>query len=150
VGGTFTDLVYYEIDGESGAMESFRTEKAHTTPPDFEKGVLDTLDKAGVDYAAIDFFAHGTTVVINALTERKGARTGLITTYGFRDVLEIARGNRPDFFNLRYRKPEPFVPRYLRREIRERMSCKGEVLAELRLDDLAPIKIGRASWRERV
>ena len=139
VGGTFTDLVYYEIDGESGAMESFRTEKAHTTPPDFEKGVLDTLDKAGLDYAAIDFFAHGTTVVINALTERKGARTGLITTHGFRDVLEIARGNRPDFFNLRYRKPEPFVPRYLRREIRERMSCKGEVLAELRLDDLAPI-----------
>ncbi len=139
VGGTFTDLVYYEIDGESGAMESFRTEKAHTTPPDFEKGVLDTLDKAGLDYAAIDFFAHGTTVVINALTERKGARTGLITTYGFRDVLEIARGNRPDFFNLRYRKPKPFVPRYLRREVRERMSWKGEILAELRLDDLTPI-----------
>ena len=139
MGGTFTDLVYYEFDEESGVMDPFRTEKAHTTPPDFEKGVLDSLDKAGLDYAAIDFFAHGTTVVINALTERKGARTGLITTYGFRDVLEIARGNRPDFFNLRYRKPEPFVPRYLRREIRGRMSYKGEVLAELRLDDLAPI-----------
>ena len=78
-------------------------------------------------------------MVINALTERKGARTGLITTYGFRDVLEIARGNRPDFFNLRYRKPEPFVPRYLRREVRERMSCKGDILAELRLDDVPPI-----------
>ena len=139
MGGTFTDLVYYEIDEESGSIQSFRTEKAHTTPPDFEAGVLDTLDKAGLDYTAIDFFAHGTTVVINALTERKGARTGLITTHGFRDVLEIARGNRPDFFNLRYRKPKPFVPRYLRREIRERMSYKGEVLAELRLDDLPPI-----------
>ncbi|MDE0284229.1 MAG: hydantoinase/oxoprolinase family protein [Gammaproteobacteria bacterium] len=139
VGGTFTDLVYYEIDEESGAMQLFRAEKAHTTPPDFEKGVLDTLEKAGLDYAGIEFFAHGTTVVINALTERKGARTGLITTYGFRDVLEIARGNRPDFFNLRYRKPEPFVPRYLRREVRERMSCKGEVLAELRLEDLPPV-----------
>ena len=139
MGGTFTDLVYYEIDDESGAIQSFRTEKAHTTPPDFEKGVLDTLDKAGLDYAAIEFFAHGTTVVINALTERKGARTGLITTYGFRDVLEIARGNRPDFFNLRYRKPEPFIPRYLRREVRERMSCKGEVLSKLRLEDLPPV-----------
>ena len=98
MGGTFTDLVYYEIDEESGAIQLFRTEKTHTTPPDFEKGVLDTLDRAGLDYADIEFFAHGTTVVINALTERKGARTGLITTYGFRDVLEIARGNRPDFF----------------------------------------------------
>ncbi len=139
VGGTFTDLVYYEIDEDSGAIQSLRTEKAHTTPPNFEAGVLDTIDQAGLDYAAIEFFAHGTTVVINTLTERKGARTGLITTCGFRDVLEIARGNRPDFFNLRYRKPRPFVPRYLRREIRERMSCKGEVLAELRLEDLAPV-----------
>ena len=139
VGGTFTDLVYYEIDEESGAIQSLGSEKAHTTPPDFEKGVLDTLDRAGLDAAAIDFFAHGTTVVINALTERKGARTGLITTHGFRDVLEIARGDRPDFFNLRYRKPEPFVPRYLRREIRGRMSCRGEVLSELRLDDLPPV-----------
>ena len=139
MGGTFTDLVYYEIDDESGAIQLFRTEKTHTTPPDFEKGVLDTLDRAGLDYSAIEFFAHGTTVVINALTERKGARTGLITTYGFRDVLEIARGNRPDFFNLRYRKPEPFIPRHLRREVRERMSCKGEVLSELRLEDLPPV-----------
>ena len=139
MGGTFTDLVYYEIDEESGAIQLFRTEKTHTTPPDFEKGVLDTLDRAGLDYADIEFFAHGTTVVINALTERKGARTGLITTYGFRDVLEIARGNRPDFFNLRYRKPEPFIPRYLRREVRERMSCRGEVLGELRLEDLPPV-----------
>ena len=139
MGGTFTDLVYYEFDDEAGTIQSFRTEKVHTTPPNFEKGVLDTLDKAGLDYTAIEFFAHGTTVVINALTERKGARTGLITTCGFRDVLEIARGNRPDFFNLRYRKPKPFVPRHLRREIRGRMSYKGEVLTELRLDDLPPI-----------
>lgn len=139
VGGTFTDLVYYEIDEAAGAIQTFRTEKAHTTPPNFEAGVLDTLAKAGLDYAAIEFFAHGTTVVINMLTERTGARTGLITTHGFRDVLEIARGNRPDFFNLRYRKPEPFVPRYLRREVKGRMSCKGEVLAELRLEDLAPV-----------
>jgi len=77
--------------------------------------------------------------VINALTERKGVKTGLITTKGFRDILEIARGNRPDFFNLRYQKPEPFVPRYLRREISERLSYKGEVLEPLALDELSPI-----------
>lgn len=139
VGGTFTDLVYYEIDGESGAIQSLKTEKAHTTPPDFEKGVLDTLSKADIEYADIGFFAHGTTVVINALTERKGVKTGLITTCGFRDVLEIARGNRPDFFNLRYRKPKPFVPRYLRREIKERVSYKGEILTQLNLDELPSI-----------
>ncbi|MFQ5972326.1 MAG: hydantoinase/oxoprolinase family protein, partial [Alphaproteobacteria bacterium] len=73
-------------------------------------------------------FAHGTTVVINTLTERKGAKTALITTRGFRDVLEIGRGNRPDLFNLRFRKPEPFVPRYLRREIDERTDHRGRVL----------------------
>ncbi|MCH1928097.1 hydantoinase/oxoprolinase family protein, partial [Shewanella sp. C31] len=69
---------------------------------------------------------HGTTVVINAITERRGARVGLITTEGFRDVLEIARGDRPDFFNLLYRKPPPFVPRYLRREVPGRMTYRGE------------------------
>ncbi len=72
------------------------------------------LAKGGIDPAAVDFLAHGTTVVINAMTERKGVKVGLITTKGFRDTLEIARGNRPDFFNLHYRKPAPFVPRYLR------------------------------------
>ena len=63
--------------------------------------------KGGVDPKSVDFLAHGTTVVINALTERKGVKVGLITTEGFRDTLEIARGNRPDFFNLHYEKPKP-------------------------------------------
>ncbi|MYE84996.1 MAG: hydantoinase/oxoprolinase family protein, partial [Gammaproteobacteria bacterium] len=128
VGGTFTDLVYYEVDRTSGRIAVLNTVKTHTTPPNFEEGVLAAIDKAALDQGSIAFFAHGTTVVINALTERKGAKTGLITTLGFRDVLEIARGDRPDFFNLRYAKPKPFVPRYLRREVSERMSHKGEVL----------------------
>ena len=139
VGGTFTDLVYFDIDPATGHVKSVETEKAHTTPPNFEKGVSDAFEKANVSLIDVDFFAHGTTVVINALTERKGVKTGLITTRGFRDILEIARGNRPDFFNLRYQKPEPFVPRYLRHEVSERMSYKGEVLEALALSELGPI-----------
>ena len=117
VGGTFTDIVCFELDEVTGES-SVVTAKSDTTPPDFERGVLNVIEKAGVDPASIDFIAHGTTVVINALTERKGVRVGLITTEGFRDTLEIARGNRPDFFNLHYKKPAPFVPRYLRRDAR--------------------------------
>src|SRR6188508_1662931 len=94
VGGTFTDLVAFETASD-GTLRVV-TAKADTTPPDFEQGVLDVLGKAGVSPAEIGFLAHGTTVVINALTERKGVTVGLITTKGFRDTLEIARGNRPD------------------------------------------------------
>src|SRR5262249_49859509 len=92
-----------------------------------------------VDPADISFFAHGTTVVINALTERKGVVTGLITTEGFRDSLEIARGNRPDFFNPMYEKPAPFVPRYLRREVPGRMSYRGDERQPLDLSVLPAI-----------
>ena len=139
VGGTFTDLVYFEINADDGTVTSLNSVKAHTTPPNFEKGVLQAIDKAKLDYSNIDVFAHGTTVVINALTERKGVKTGLITTKGFRDILEIARGNRPDFFNLRYQKPKPFVQRYLRREISERMNFKGEILEPICLNGLEDI-----------
>ena len=130
VGGTFTDLVYFETDDATG-QQSIRTAKVHTTPPNFEEGVLNVLAKGKVDVSAVAFFAHGTTVVINALTERKGVKTALITTEGFRDVLEIARGNRPDFFNLMYEKPKPFVPRRLRREVAGRMNYRGEETAPL-------------------
>jgi len=138
VGGTFTDLVCFEIDSATGDSRVL-TAKADTTPPDFEQGVLNVLEKGGVDPAGVDFLAHGTTVVINALTERKGVKVGLISTEGFRDTLEIARGNRPDFFNLHYRKPEPFVPRHLRRELKERTSYKGEEITPLDLSALPAI-----------
>jgi N-methylhydantoinase A len=124
VGGTFTDLVYFTLDPETGGQEIV-TAKADTTPPDFERGVMDVLRKGDLALAGIAFLAHGTTLVINALTERKGVRTALITTEGFRDVLEIARGNRPDFFNLHYVKPPPFVPRSLRREVGGRLEQTG-------------------------
>ena len=137
VGGTFTDLVYLDIAADN--VQRIGTAKSDTTPPDFEKGILDVLRLAKLDAAAVDFLAHGTTVIINALTERKGARTGLITTEGFRDVLEIARGNRPDFFNLDYRKPKPFVPRFLRKELPGRISYKGEETRPLDLSGLPAI-----------
>jgi N-methylhydantoinase A len=132
IGGTFTDLVY--LDEDTGDV---RVAKAPTTPRDFAQGILDTLNKAErLDTARTAFFVHGTTVVINALTERKGVKTGLITTRGFRDVLEIQRSNRPDIYNMYYSKPKPFVPRHLRAEVTERVNYKGEVLTPLDGDEL--------------
>ena len=133
VGGTFTDLVYVTETGEIGFS------KSSTTPPNFEEGVLNVLEKSKIDLGEISTFIHGTTVIINALTERKGVKTGLITTKGFRDVLEIARGNRPDLFNARYQKPKPIVPRRLRREAEERLNHKGEIITPLNTDLLAEI-----------
>ena len=131
IGGTFTDLVYLdEASGETGVF------KTSTTPHDFARAVLLTLRKAGFELPATRFFIHGSTVVINALTERKGARTGLITTSGFRDVLEITRANRPDLYNMYYTKPKPFVPRQFRLEVRERMNCRGEELLPLNQEDV--------------
>ena len=131
IGGTFTDLVAIDEAG------NLILEKAHTTPPNFDQGVLDVLEKSGINAQSIDAFFHGTTTIINALTERKGAKTALITTKGFRDILELARGNRPDLFNLVFEKPAPFVPRYLRREVTERISYRGEVLTPLCDADIA-------------
>lgn len=139
VGGTFTDLVYYRTDAERGGVSIVGVEKSDTTPPNFEQGVLNVIRKAGLDASQFDFFAHGCTVVINALLSRNGAKTALITTRGFRDVLEIGRGNRPDLFNFRFRKPEPFVPRYLRYEITERLNPYGEAVTPLALDELPAI-----------
>src|SRR3954464_10105072 len=138
VGGTFTDLVHLRTDPETGHQDII-TAKSDTTPPNFEQGVLDVIAKSGVSTADIGFLVHGTTVVINALTERKGVTTGLITTEGFRDSLEIARGNRPDFFNLHYVKPPPFVPRHLRREGPARLAHDGRERLPLDLSGLREI-----------
>jgi N-methylhydantoinase A len=138
VGGTFTDVVYFSTDPDTGA-QTVVTAKSDTTPPDFERGVLDVLARTGVALDEIAFLAHGTTLVINALTERKGVTTGLITTEGFRDSLEIQRGNRPDYFNLHYEKPAPFVPRALRRELPGRLAQDGRERQPLELECLPAI-----------
>jgi N-methylhydantoinase A len=133
IGGTFTDLVYVTSDGEVG------TAKSHTTPAQYEKGVMDVIMAKHISPSEFVSFVHGTTIVINAITERKGAKAALLTTEGFRDILEIGRGTRPDFFNLEYRKPKPFVSRYLRREVPERISYKGVETRPLDLSGLPAI-----------
>ena len=135
VGGTFTDLISY--DDASGAVVF---SKSLTTVDDQSIGVLDAIgmaEQSGLGVDGIGFFVHGGTTVINAITERKGVKTALVTTAGFRDVLEIGRGNRPDLYNLRTRTPAPFVPRHLRFEVRERMNASGQVLQALDEEDVA-------------
>lgn len=130
IGGTFTDVVYIDDNNH------FRVGKSNTTPPKFEEGVINSIENCSIDFKQIDTFIHGTTVIINAITERKGVKAGLITTKGFRDVLEIARGNRPHLFNILYKKPSPFIERYLRYEASERVNYKGEILIPLDLNDI--------------
>lgn len=129
IGGTFTDLVALGGDG-------LELTKAPTTPDDFADGVLNSIDKSAFDTSSVNQFIHGTTVVINAITEREGVDTALITTEGFRDVLDITRANRPDMYNFQYDKPEPFVKRRNRWEVEERVDADGNVLTELSEDDV--------------
>jgi N-methylhydantoinase A len=134
IGGTFTDLVYFnEATGDLG------TAKSLTTPRELTQGVIETIRLSQIDPGEVGFFVHGGTTVINVITERKGAKTALITTAGFRDVLEIARGNRPDLYNLRFEKEPPIVRRRYRFEVRERVDARGKELEPLHLEDLDPI-----------
>jgi len=136
IGGTFTDLV--AVDDDGGIFRS----KSLTTPDDLARGIVDCLAGAKVEVAGAEFFVHGSTVTINAVLERKGARTGLLTTKGFRDVYEIGRGNRPEGYNLFFKRPVPLVPRDLRLEVNERLYATGEVLTPLD-EPAAAQQIGR-------
>ena len=132
VGGTFTDLVGYDEEAETLIVT-----KESTTPADFSRGVLEALAKSKISLPAVDrYFANGSTIVINALTERKGARTALLTTRGYRDVLEIQRSNRPDIYNFLYEKPRPFLPRRSAFEVKERLDAAGVVVEPLDLSSL--------------
>jgi N-methylhydantoinase A len=131
IGGTFTDLVAYDHDGRTVVYT-----KSLTTYGNLVEGVLDCFLKARLDPRAAHFVNHGTTLVINSLIQRKGAKAALVTTAGFRDILEIARGNRPDPFDLHYRRDEPLIPRELRFEVTERIGSKGEIVTTLDLPAL--------------
>ncbi|MGE7915480.1 hydantoinase/oxoprolinase family protein [Lysinibacillus xylanilyticus] len=133
IGGTFTDLVFTDEKG------NLHFDKGHTTPGHFEDGILNVLERHVTEDSLIESFIHGSTIIINTLTERKGGIVGLITTKGFRDILEIARGNRPDLYNFKYKKPTPFVERYLRQEIDERIDFKGNVMKVLNVDEIGTI-----------
>jgi N-methylhydantoinase A len=131
VGGTFTDLVA-TVDGQ------VKTAKVPSTPGDQSVGVMNAIRASGIDAREAVAFAHGTTVATNALLERRGARTALVTTEGFRDVLEIARQNRPSLYDLTQDRPPALVPRELRFTVRERMGPDGvlEPLDEASVGDV--------------
>jgi N-methylhydantoinase A len=124
IGGTFTDLVGYQ----DGAIV---TSKCSTVPADPTEGVAQALRTAQCDVATMDELLHGSTIAINTVLEKSGAKTALVTTEGFRDVYAIGRGNRPDAFNLFFHRPRPLVPRELTFELAERMNAAGEVLRPL-------------------
>src|SRR5437016_5519189 len=125
IGGTFTDLVLVGDDG------SLATRKVSSTPPDYADGIVDglraLLADAGVPPAAVVEVVHGTTVATNAILEGRGARTALITTEGFRDVLELRRIRVPTLYDLFWDKPPPLVPRRRRFEVAERIGPRGEL-----------------------
>ena len=132
IGGTFTDLVAFDH-----ATQKVLYSKSPTTYDNLVEGILDCFNKAKIKPAEASLVNHGTTLVINSLIQRKGAKTALVTSKGFRDILEIARGNRPDPFDLHYQRDEPLIPRELRLEVAERMDSKGEVVTPL---DTAALK----------
>jgi len=139
IGGTFTDFVV--IDVESGAIHTFKT---LTTPHEPVAAVLEgwefLLADLGITGDAIESAVHGTTLITNALIERDGAVTGLVTTRGFRDVLEMRKEMRYDIYDLLITLPEPLVPRPLRLEVGERVNGKGEVLSALDSRELEEIR----------
>ena len=133
IGGTFTDLVAQDDSGR------LFVSKVLTTPNDHSEGVMGAIGKAGVDLRDTALFLHGSTIAINTVIERKGVKTALITTRGFRDVYEIGRSNRPDAYNLFFERPVPLVPRSLRREVTERMTARGEIHTPLDREGAAAV-----------
>ncbi len=135
IGGTFTDLVLLDQDG------TLHTKKVSSTVDAYEEAIVDGLasvfDATAVTADTVSEVLHGTTVASNAILERKGAKTGLITTKGFRDVLEIRTLRMPRLYDLKWEKPPALVERYLRLDVDERINNRGEVEKVL---DLAEVE----------
>ncbi len=127
IGGTFTDLIGF--DDSAG---HFIQAKSLTTPHQLVQGIVDCIRKSGLAAEAIDELIHGSTIAINTLIERNGAKTGLVVTRGTRDVYIIGRGNRPEAYNLFFHRHRPLVPRHLTLEVDERVIDSGEVRESLR------------------
>lgn len=144
VGGTFTDIVLFD-----DVTREIHTTKVPSTPGDQSVGLMDGIKKicaqTGVDYSEITYFIHGTTVATNALLERKGAKTALITTAGFRDVFEIGRQTRPDLYDFWAKRPRPPIPRHLVFEVQERTLYDGTVRTGLDGEEARAVaeKIGK-------
>lgn len=138
VGGTFTDVTL--LNSETGR---YYTYKLSSTLQDqslaIANGTKETLELYGVPVSEIEYFGHGTTVATNMIIERKGAKTALITTKGFRDLLEIGRQTRPSLYNIMEDKPETLVKRSLRKEISERVTAKGDILRDVDRDEVRSV-----------
>src|ERR671922_656685 len=138
IGGTFTDLLL--LDEHTGEMI---IGKVLTTPGDPSiaviRGLQALLAERQLDPATVSTTIHGTTLITNAIIERKGAKTALITTQGFRDALEIGREKRYDIYDIFLENPPPLVPRALRREVGERLDETGRVLVPLNRMDVFEI-----------
>ncbi|MBI3965640.1 MAG: hydantoinase/oxoprolinase family protein, partial [Chloroflexi bacterium] len=148
-GGTFTDVVAF--DDTTGRTVVTKVPSTPKNPAAaFVEAIRSILDVVGGRPPDVGFLSHGTTVATNTLLERKGARTGLVTTEGFRDVYEIRRLNRPyrDLYNVFWTKPEPLVPRYLRHEVRERLDVDGNALVAL--DSASVARVAAALKAESV
>lgn len=138
VGGTFTDFALY--DSVTNRLEFAKIPSTPTNQAvGVTRGIQHLVERLGVPAGEITFFIHGTTVATNTLLERKGARTALIGTAGFRDVLQIGRQDRPRLYDWRVRRPEPLVPRHLRFEVRERVLHTGEILVSLHPEDVQAV-----------
>ena len=133
IGGTFTDVVYQDSDGYTRAL------KVSTTPENITDGIVEGARRADVELSGLDSFVHGTTIALNALLEGKNAPVALITTRGFRDVLEIMRTSRPNMYDLQQVKPTPLVPRRNRYEISARMAFDGQELRPVVADEVREI-----------
>ena len=143
IGGGFADLL--AVDEETGQMSWSKT---RTTPDDLGRCVKEVFRLSGINPAKVGQLLHGQTLVINTILQRKGVKVGLITTKGFRDILALQRSNRRDVFNLRYLKPEPFVPRTRRLEVAERTLADGRVLQPINEEELS--NVYRALLKEQV
>ena len=124
IGGTFTDFILYDEIGNKVIID-----KIPTTPASPGQAVVDVIKRnlSKEELGKIDFFLHGTTVGLNSLLEKKGSKVGLLCTKGFRDILEIRRGDRDEMYNLFWQPAPPLVPRFLRLEINERLFADGSV-----------------------
>ncbi|HUI14975.1 MAG TPA: hydantoinase/oxoprolinase family protein [Xanthobacteraceae bacterium] len=143
IGGTFTDIAVF--DEKTGAL-TFG--KALSTPSHLVEGISAGVAKAGSDYRAAALFLHGSTVAINTMLERTGAKAALLITEGFRDIYEIGRINRPDAYNLFFQKHVPLIERALRFEVKERMLADGEI--DTALDDAEIAALGKELERRGV
>src|SRR5215217_7751179 len=130
VGGTFTDFTL--LDQTNGDVYFYKVSSTPHDPSEaIEKGLREILARYEMDASDVIYLGHGTTVATNIIIQRRGARTGLLTTKGFRDVLELARQSRPSIYDYRVQKPVPLIERDLRMEVIERIGPDGDVIQEL-------------------